>query len=312
MQESSRQEIGNRQPTIQAIKAGLDGQRLLGDLAASYLLRPTDYVVSTAADGRARIRHRDEKIHYNVSDFLTKHVHLSWGETQPYLVAAFDRQQQNVPRRKIAAAVEQDLHAAFSAERRTDMADVEERVARDRVRQSERELERKSAINDHFIQEKARILADRTLSGPARKAARSIAAMDKGEAHRILSEEIGQERAALKHEHSSAQQYPVWLQRKAQAGDQEALAELRRQSTALNNKELGFAAVLAAVEDQPDAGKLLEQEERGNKKLLYSIAQNGDVTYWRQGRELILDTSRAVYVIHSEDDTIEQALRLAS
>lgn len=127
-QEAQRQETGGQQATIKEIKTRLDAQRLLADLAVSHLLRPEDYVISQGADGGARIRHRgghhgdakDQKINYNVSDFLTKHMHLNWSEAKQYLDQSYERQKNGVPLQQVPSKARPDLWAEFKAEQIAD------------------------------------------------------------------------------------------------------------------------------------------------------------------------------------------------
>ena len=312
-QEALRQDVGSTQATIKDIKLHLDANRLLADLAVSHLIIPQDYVISQGADGGARIRHiggHDGSLQkYNVSDFLTKHVHMNWFEAQPYLMASYERQKNAVPMQTVAKSARRDLWAAFQAERRAEVLANPGQASQVQARQRASELARRSEINDWFTKAKATIAADPNLSVAQRKAERSIAQMNKVEEQRLLRLEIQRERAELKHKKSTAEQYRMWLQGKAQAGDSEALLELRGQSTGPVRDIRLMEQVISAVDERHDTGKLIEQAQRST--LQYTVERNGDVTYSRGGRELLLDTGRKIHMIDQSQSAIEQGLRLA-
>jgi len=316
-QEAMRQEAGDRQPTIKEIKTHLDAKRLLADLAKSHLLRPEDYVISQGADGGARIRHvgghHGSMQKYNVSDFLTKHLHLPWGEAQPYLASSYERQKNAVPIQKVPTKAKADLWAEFQADRRAELRGNPGQAKQDQERQRASELTRRSEINARFIAAKASIQANPELTAAQRKAQRSIAQMTKVEEQRLLGLEIQRERAELKRENSTSEQYRFWLQVQAQAGNRDALAELGAQSPGEARNIAAWENILAAVNEKTEAAKLLDQTERAaHEKLRYTVERNGDVTYSRAGRELMLDTGRRLYMIDQSGEAIEQGLRLAA
>ncbi len=281
------------------------------------MLRPEDYVISPGDDGGARIRHvgghSGSMQKYNVSDFLTKHMHLSWGEAQPYLAASYERQRTAVPIEKVPTKPKADLWGEFQADRRAELIGNPGQAKRDQERQRESELARRSEINERFLAAKASIKADPNMTAAERKAQRSIAQMTKIEEQRLLGLEIQRERAEIKRENSTREQYRLWLQVQAQAGNRDALAELGAQSPGEARNIAAWENILAAVDEKTNAAKLLEQSERAaHEKLRYTVERNGDVTYSRAGRELLLDTGRKVYMLDTSETAIEQGLRLGA
>lgn len=296
-QEAQRQETGNRQPTINDIKKELKAQRLLAELAGSHKLRPEDYEIHEAISGD-RIRHvgghhgdeKQSKVRYNVSDFLTKHMHLSWGEAQPYLAACYDRQKNGVPIPKVASKANRDLHAEFQEYRRNKETDEPGYLKQDWQRQLASERARKSVITDRFNHEKARIEANPNLSEMQKKGLKRVALANKVDDILSFEKAKERERAELNDATSDTEQYRLWLQGEAYKRQANVLRELRKQSTEPETDNKLFKSFIAAVDDnQPDAGKWLE-----DKALLYRVERNGDVTYIRDGHELLLDTSRKV------------------
>lgn len=316
-QEAARQETGNRQPTIMDIKKHLDAERLLADLAKSHRLRPEDYAISEAKDGSARIRHvgghSKSMEKYNVSDFLTKHIHLSWGEAQPYLAASYERQKNAVPIQKVPTKPRTDLWAEFQADRLAERIGNPDQPKLDRERQQASRNARRSAINERYKAESARIRVIPHLTVAQSKSLRSVAEMTKVEEHRLLILAIKREKAEMALEKSETEQYRLWLQVQAQAGNQKALAELGAQSPGEARNIAAWENILAAVDEKSGPAKLLEQAElAAHEKLRYTVELNGDVTYSRAGRELLLDTGRKVVMIDTSEAAIEQGLRLAA
>ena len=316
-QEAARQEAGDRQVTIKEIKEHLDANRLLADLAKSHMLRPEDYVISPGSDGGDRIRHvgghSGSMQKYNVSDFLTKHMHLSWGEAQPYLAASYDRQKNAVPIQKVPAKPERDLYAEFQADRLAERLGNPDQPKLDRERQQASRTARRSDINDRYKVESARIKATPHLSGAERKALRSIAAMKKVDDHQLLTLAIKREKEERDLERSDTEQFRLWLRVRAQAGNRKALAALIAQSPGEARNMADWKNILGAIDEKTSAAKLLEQSERAaHEKLHYKVELNGDVTYFRAGRELLLDTGSKVYMLDVSEAAIEQGLRLAA
>lgn len=315
VKEAAAQREGNAKPMIQTIKKGLDANRLLADLSVTHRLLPSDYVVSNASDGSARIAHKDKPTsHFNVSDFLTKHMHMAWPEAQPYLEAVYERQQKNVPEPTVASPARPDMYARFMVDFRANEKKFEAATKREIAElKSERWQEMRAAINE-FKQEKARINADPLL-------ARS----EKGTAIKLLQKAKADEDAARKKQHdredaeaerlrTRPERYRAWLQREAQSGDLEALAELRAKRIEPHRMPSKSDSVISAADGkQPSAATLLDQAEQDRRnQLQYTVARNGDVTYIRNNRELLVDAGRRVYMIDTSDETIEQGLRLAA
>lgn len=310
--EKQRQEAGDRQPTIQDIKKGLDAHRLLADLSVTHKLLPSDYLVSPAADGSARISHKDKPTsHFNVSDFLTKHMHMAWPEAQRYLVGAYDRQRDGEPEPTVAAPARPDMYAAFMVEYKARNLDAI--AKREQAEHKEAYWAEKRDANDKFKKGKARIRANKSLTPEERGVAIKRLEKAKADADKDRDEQYDKEEAEAKFMRLPQQQYRLWLQAKAQAGDHDALAELRAQRTEPHRKASVQDRIISAGDNTPDAGKLLAKTESDRRQLLqYTVARNGDVTYYRQNREVLIDAGRKVVMIELSEDAIEQGLRLAS
>lgn len=72
------------------LRRDLKADNLLEHLSKSHGLNKDDYQVITAKDGSHRIK--TGTVGYNVSDFCTKHMNLSWDETKGILTASYKKQ----------------------------------------------------------------------------------------------------------------------------------------------------------------------------------------------------------------------------
>lgn len=174
-------------------------------------------------------------------------------------------------------------------------------------------MKRRSKINDFYQKVKDSIAASQGLSVAQKKAQKSAALMGKVEELRSLGQQIQREREELKKAHLPTDQYQLWLQAKAQSGNQEALAELRSQNTGLERKTGVLDRIIGSVGGKQDAAILSpDQAEPIWKRLRYTVAQNGDVTYYKERKELLVDVGRKLFMVDRSSDTIERGLRLAA
>ncbi|WP_334666318.1 LPD7 domain-containing protein, partial [Streptomyces cyaneofuscatus] len=170
--------------------------------------------------------------------------------------------------------------------------------------------ERMDAIKKAFYTKRSRIQGDKALTGPQRKAALSVARME-----RITSEAAAKERAGIERDQLKASQrvpvmdqYRDFLAEKAQAGDEQALAELRRQRS---EKTERITENEAKIEGTEAPAKQEREPIHRTQALTYQVHRNGDVTYQRAGRDVLRDEGRSVQMLQTDDKTIETGLRLA-
>jgi hypothetical protein len=72
------------------IRTQLDPRRLLAELSHSHGVRPEKYGIAMGRNGASRIRAGAR--HLNVSDFLTKELHLPWRDASEILRSSYQRQ----------------------------------------------------------------------------------------------------------------------------------------------------------------------------------------------------------------------------
>lgn len=208
----------------QEIKQRLDARRLLAHLSDSHGVIPEKYEVLEGKDGAPRIRAGTRNL--NVSDFLTKELNLPWSEASGILREVYAEQIGRDPEPQRRQQPRQQLWQEYQEHRKRERA---QRATRwDEQRQSE--TTRRQALKREWYARRSAIQGNRMLKGASRKAALSVARMERVIQEQTLRAEIQAERGALKAAARApqAEQYREFLRRRAEAGDGRALAELRR------------------------------------------------------------------------------------
>lgn len=283
------------------IRTHLEAYRLLDHLSKTHGLMPEKYDIAQAPDGGPRIQcgHR----HLNVSDFLTREMNLPWHEAAPILrecYAAQRAQMRSEPARP-ADNNAKHLWQAFRAWKREVHA-PQAKHAWQRQQQSERE--RRAVIKVNWQRDRSGIHADHTLSTAQRRVALSVTRMARVVAEQKLRGQIAIERAdhRQKYPKRHSDLYPQFLVTFAEQGDEQALAELRRQH--LETLPEGDYIQPGATHDATRHTML--------RSLGYRIHRNGDVTYILKGRAALTDTGQVVRVLLPTDqEVVKTALHLA-
>jgi hypothetical protein len=284
----------------------LDARRLLAELSHSHGVRPEKYPVTVAKDGSARIRAGTR--HLNVSDFLTKELHLPWVDASQILRDSYRRQVDGAvpaPARELPRAT---LWREFTSER--DGLRSERQAAIKSQKASE--TARRDEIKRTFAAARDLARNDLTLRPSARRAAVSVARMTRVAAEQSLRAQSQVERDNLvaKHGPAAGPSFGDFLQVKAQVGDTRALAELRRllPSPSESPKE-GENWILPAgnTPGQMERNEIIYRAPR----LTFEVHASGDVTYRHDGRSVVRDQGPSVRVLKTDREAIESGLRLA-
>lgn len=289
------------------IKRELDARRLLAHLSKTHGLIPEKYEVTKGKDGGDRIKAGTRNL--NVSDFLTQEMRLSFeAEAAPILRQVYAAQQG----RELAEARPAPRRELWQAFREAQPLQAKQRAAEwDAQRKGERD--RRATIRDEYQAKRRAIQADRSKSGAERKATMSLSRMERVTKDMALRESIRDERQQLKEKHSQPYQarYRAFLAERANQGDENALAELRRQRDA------------SPAPTEPNAIEGTSRKRDDEKvraahlarNLAYSIDQAGNVTYYAdqaKRRALVIDSGQRVTVAAVEDSqAVETGLRLA-
>ena len=288
------------------IKRELDARRLLAHLSKTHGVIPEKYEVTKGKDGSDRIKAGSRNL--NVSDFLTQEMRLSFSEAAPILRQVYAAQQG----RELAEARPSPRRELWQAFRQAQPEQAKQKAAEwEAQRQSERE--RRAAIRDDYQGERRALQADRSKPAAERKAALSIARMERVTKDMALREAIREERQQLKEKHGQPYQerYRAFLAERANKGDETALAELRRQRDA----SPAPTAEANTIEGSSKRKRDSDQAAQLARNLAYSVDRAGNVTYYAdqaKRRALVIDSGQRVTVAAVKDSqAVEAGLRLA-
>lgn len=151
-------------------------------------------------------------------------------------------------------------------------------------------------------------------SGPEKRTAYKLAAMERVLQEQALRQDIARERAELKERFGHGENFRQFVTRRAQEGDEAALAALRgmrpEQSSTEREGERRDTLRPAKPGDPPDV--IHRGATYNGKDVTHRVHRNGDVSYSLAGREALRDEGRVIRVTSSQDkDTVELGLRLA-
>lgn len=284
------------------IRRTLDARRLLNHLSKTHGLLPEKYEVTKAKDGSDRIVCGTHKL--TVSDFLTREMRLPFAEAGPILRQCYAAQQAHM-RSEPSRPTGSDRARLWEGYQAWKQEVQAPQAKADWQRQQQTERDRKAAIKADWLRDKSRIGGDRSLAAAPRRAKLSIARMQRIDAETKLRQHIADERAAHREQHPKrhAELYQKYLVGKAELGNEQALAELRRKNV---------EATPDGDRIQPPADEQNAMRNRVLRELDYRIHRNGDVTYSMKGKAALADTGHVVKVLQANDrDVIETGLRLA-
>ncbi|EGH3654119.1 relaxase [Salmonella enterica] len=89
----------NEISTMLQVRKELDPERFLSGVALSFNVKSDSYKISKANDGSPRFAVGNRNL--NASDFLTKHLNLSWADAKQFLVKTYSEQLSNKPYDKV-------------------------------------------------------------------------------------------------------------------------------------------------------------------------------------------------------------------
>ena len=85
----------NEIETMREIRDNIDPVRFISALQKEFNIRPNDYPITNAKDGTPRFKVASRNM--NASDFLTKHMNLSWEDAKVFMLKTYAAQQENIP-----------------------------------------------------------------------------------------------------------------------------------------------------------------------------------------------------------------------
>jgi hypothetical protein len=303
LHEQRTQRSAGPHSEFQEIRHQLDASRLLASLAHSHGLLIDKYTISRGRDGADRIRCGNRNL--NVSDFLTKEMNLPWSEASQILRGAYQAQLSDDPGHMDRRAPQQVLWREYQQYRAEQLAEARNQW----LVQGDSERDRKAAIRDEFIRRRSLTQDNPALTPAEKKAAVSIARMQRVEQESVLRESIAGERAALREKtrYRIDDHYREYLTNQAAAGDDRALNELRRMQRVARRIVDADARIEPVRAIPAEANSIVYRGPR----VTHEVHVNGDVTYMQDGRSVFDDEGRSLRMWESDDAAIELALRLS-
>lgn len=293
-------------PSIDEIRRGLDGARLLAHVSHKQGADAALYEVVKHKDGHDLIKCGTR--HYSVNDFLTKELRLSWKEAEPLLRECYAAQEMRldvVPRENAQPSLWKQFQAWKARE-----GQGERTAAWETQRTSE--TERFKAMREAYKAEKNDLYsAWRGKRGEqarvAKAAALSVLRTEYAVKQTLVRADIRNERAAFREQFRSGSMYREFLRKEVEQGNPNALRELRRQS--LRDVTQEARKDRSATIGAPDRARVVDDGAL-LRKLTYQVDRYGDVTYRANGEALFRDERNRVCVFKYDADTLETALRL--
>ncbi|AZD96778.1 Relaxase [Pseudomonas chlororaphis subsp. aureofaciens] len=283
------------------IKLNLDATRLLAHLSHTHGVLPDKYPIKRGLGGGDRMQCGSRNL--NVSDFLTKELHLPWPEAAAILRDVYEQQIASasvMPRARISSSL-------WASYRQTWPARTQAREA-DWASQMADEVKRRAHIKSVYLLDRQLIKADLDKKPSERKAAYSLASMHKVMADARLYCEIALERQVLREKHRAPGHdgYKRFLVVLANDWNTSALTELRRLASPGKSRPSsnGFGAEQELMASMP---ALLPA-------VHFTVNQRGDVTYYADHEKalaILLDGGQFVEVLDESARSVEAGLRLA-
>ncbi len=289
------------------IRQHLDCVQLLGSLSHTHGLNPELYQLTKAKDGTPRIQCGSRAL--TPSDFLTKELGLPWRDAAPILRKTYEHQIGNKVMTAQGRAAPSPLWREMKAEQLAGKA-----AAMQRLQTFDDETKaRRAALFSKLKIEQTKALAG--LTGAGRKTAQSL---EKLRAATVKAEFTDARRALRKSiQPTQANAWRSFLQVRAQAGSEEALAALRKlDDTVRAAPAQSITGTIYLSDDEDDKKRRHRVRESSAsilKMLTYWVEINGDITYSLDGRAVLRDEGPHLAVLdeHNEE-VIAAGLLLAS
>jgi|CXWL01.1.fsa_nt_gi hypothetical protein len=296
------QQIESVSADFSEIKARLDPVRLLAEVSQSHGVVVGKYRVFQVPDGSSRIECGSR--HLNVSDFLTKELRLAWSDAAKILQESYAAQQRGEPTPPSPQDPRPSLWIEFSVERK---------LRTQHIKAADREVRRVGAdermhLKAGFRARTRLVQGNRSLSPTQRKAALLEVRTERLATEAELRRRLLNERSQLKEVRPVREQYRDFLRHQAQAGDDRALAELRRQRVVrVASDRLAYGEFRCATGTKLQRNSVICRAEGVTAR----VAADGSVTYERGGVPILCDSDGALQVLRDDEATVRTALVFA-
>lgn len=288
------------------IRQYLDCSQLLVRLSHTHGLNVELYQLTIAKDGTPRIQCGSRAL--SPSDFLTKEMGLPWKEAAPILRQTYENQ---IGKRVITArdtSVPPQLWKAFKAEQLAGKPALKQCL---QAFDDETQI-RRAALVSALRTEQTKALVG--LTGARRKAAQSLEKLRATTAKAAFTDERRGLRKSIQSDPATA--WPLFLQARAQAGGEEALATLRKLNVIARTAPALAIGGTIYLEDDEDEKKRRRSVSASVITVLTmfvaTVEINGDVTYSLRGRPVLRDEGPFLAVLdQNSEEAIAAALLLA-
>ncbi|MEQ1599625.1 MAG: LPD7 domain-containing protein [Methylophilaceae bacterium] len=284
----------------------LEANRLLADLSLSHGVITSKYEVTKNKAGVDRIKSGNRNL--SVSDFLTKELQMPWAEAEKILKASYQKQIDNTQ----TITKQAPQRSLWEAYREGQPAQAKLKSSEWNAQRESEKLRRADIRNDYQLKRKE-IQGDRSTPTKERKAALSIARMERATKDMALRQAIAEERQKLKEKHNKPHQerYCSFLTELANQGDEKALAELRRQRT--SHPAPASQNAIEGSNNKEGEGEL--NTIQFVRTMAYSVDIAGNVTYYADKSKklaLLVDSGKSIDVIETKNSqAVEAGLRMA-
>ena len=284
----------------------LEANRLLADLSLTHGVITSKYEVTKNKVGVDRIKSGNRNL--SVSDFLTKELQMPWAEAEKILKASYQKQIDNTQ----TITKQTPQRSLWDAYREGQPAQAKLKASEWSAQRESEKLRRADIRNDYQLKRKE-IQGNRSTPTKERKAALSIARMERATKDMVLRQAIVDERLKLKEKHNKPHQerYRSFLTELANQGDEKALVELRRHR--ISNTASTLQNSIQGMNNKEGEDKL--NTIQFVRSMNYSVDITGNVTYYAdksKKRTLIVDSGKSVDVIEAKNSqAVEAGLRLA-
>jgi len=297
----NRYDQANDKERYAEIRKNIDCGQLLARLSHSHGLNPELYQVTAAKDGTPRIQCGSRAL--SPSDFLTKELGLPWKEAAPILRQTYEHQingKATKPRFDKSAPAK--MWKDFKVEQQPVKDELAKRL---KVFDGAAKARRASVAEKLKSDQKS---ATAGLSGDARKAAHSLEKLRAATVKAEFSAMLKEERQALRESIQPKNGWQLYLQKRAQEGDEEALIALRKLDDTARAKRAETPSItgLLVLDDEEEKKRLRRLRETSVsilKSLAHIIEKNGDITYHRHGHAVLRDEGQHLAILdeHSEE-----------
>ena len=262
--------------------------------------------MTVARDGTPRIQCGSRAL--SPSDFLTKELGLPWKEAAPILRRTYENQIGKRVTTARGTSVPTQLWKAFKAEQL-----AEKPALRQRLRTFDDVTSvRRTSLFSALKTEQTKVLAG--LTGTRRKAAQSLEKLRAATAKATFTDERRGLRRSIQSNPATA--WPLFLQARAQAGSEEALATLRKLNDIARTAPAQAIGGTIYLEDDEDEKKRRRRVRESTITILTmfvaTVEINGDVTYSLRGCPVLRDEGLFLAVLdQNSEEAIAAALLLA-